>query len=167
MKKLISPAFCRSIAPSAAVSPFATGVRWVQPQWRWLRGGNYALTTMLSHAAIPYYSKEWGATPLCNRFLLQCHLVHPQHRTVSSRASVITSTSTATPAPTAASYLNGGIAGQRRYYCNNPLFADHNPRGQSHYVRAHGAASDYGCGQLGIRWYRVLPSVRRSGGHLL
>jgi hypothetical protein len=133
-------------------------------------GGNYALTTVISHAVIPHYSEEWGETPLyivCRiKFLLQYHLVHPQHRTVSWRASVITSTSTTTSVPAAANYLNGGIASQRHYYCNSPFFTDHNTRGQSHYVRAHGAASDYGCGQLGIRWCRVLPSVHHSGGYL-
>jgi hypothetical protein len=139
------------------------------PQLRWLLGGSYALTTMISHAVILYYSEEWGATPLyivChNRFLLQYHLVHPQHRTVSSPASVVNSTSTTTYAPAAATYFNGGIAGQRHNYCNSPPLTEHNMRRQSHYVRAHGAASDYGCGQLGIRWCRVLPSVRRSGGY--
>jgi hypothetical protein len=168
--KPISPAYHYSIAPCAAVHPSATGVQWVQYLSRAGCVGGYALTTMISHAVIPRYCEAWGATPLytvCHyRFLQQYHFVHPQHRTVSSRASVITSASSTTSAPPAANYLIGGIAGQCRCYCNSPLLTDHNTRGQSHYVRAHGAASGYGSGQLGIRWYRVLPSARRSGGSL-
>jgi hypothetical protein len=168
MKPISPDYYC--IAPRAAVHPSATGVRWVQYLSCAGCRGSYALTTMIFHAVIPHYFEEWGATLLymvChNRFLLQYHLVHPQHRTVSSRASVITSTSTTTSAPTAANYLIEGIAGQRRCYCNDPLLTDHNTCGQSHYIRAHGAASGYGSGQLGIRWCRVLPSARRSDGYL-